>query len=182
MSLHIWGEMVDSATDDPVAAVLSYEPHPKAVAGYVGPPRADNRYVTFPQLVHHFGHEARCLSIGVHMEYLAEVGDFENGDMKATEVVEYHKRCLAAGFYKPVKYTSLSNFGAIHQPLIDAHISDREYRFWIADYLNDFHESRANAIKLLRTHFIGAVQFWSTDAYDVSLVRHDFWPPVHHRH
>lgn len=181
MSLHIWGEMVDTAADDAVAAVLSYEPHPKAVAGYVGPVRSDNRYVTFPQLVHHFHGEARCLSIGVHMEYLAEVGDFESGDMGPGEVVEYHRRCMRAGFYKPVKYCSISQFEAIHGPLVAAGIPDHEYRFWVAQYLHDFQTSRRNAVNLLHHKFFGAVQFWSTEAYDVSLVRHDFWPPVRHR-
>lgn len=172
-SLHVWGNMYDTASDNPVEAVLAVNRHPEAVLGYVGPARPDNRFVTFPQLVHHFHGHARCVSIATHPEYRAEFLDVEDGDATPDQAGPWIKERIKENWFKPGAYVNLSNEDAVRGSLDDEHIRISEVRLILA-----IRDTIEVALSYLRLPDYPAVQYETLGQCDVSVVRRDFWPAV----
>ncbi|HEX8105153.1 MAG TPA: hypothetical protein VF533_21215 [Solirubrobacteraceae bacterium] len=100
----------------------------EAVAGY-----GNGKWPTFAAAKREFPH-AHHIEIDVNGAGIGDAGDFENGDMAASEAGSWAKRRIEAGVHRPVIYFSVSSWGAVIESLHAAGLHRRDVRIWTAHY------------------------------------------------
>lgn len=104
-----------------------------AVMGYIGPVARDNRFVTFPDLVHDFPH-ANKLSVAVHIEYDAELLDIEFQDATPDQFPGWYRRMKLKGEKRPGAYGSRDTIPTVIKLAASAGIPRDEYRILSAHF------------------------------------------------
>lgn len=138
-----------------------------AYAGYLAEP--GQQYVTFPAIVKRFWPHKRCVSLGMVPNSLAEFLDVEPGNPVRTSAgvrASFEFR-LAHRVYRPGFYADQSDMADIVIPGL-AGIPRSEYRLFVANPTGVLHLPPG----------YDACQCRWTDAFDVSVLADDFFPPV----
>lgn len=104
-----------------------------AVMGYIGPVQADNRFVTFPELVRLFPY-ARKVSIATHPELDAEGLDVERFDAGPTDFPGWWRRMMGQHRYRPFVYASRDAMGPVIALMSKDGIARGRYRLLSAHY------------------------------------------------
>ena len=145
------------------------------VAGYV-----DGNYVSYPAIVRRFNGKARCISIGIFLDAIADFADVEQGNPintpeKVRASFEYRKR---HGVWRPGFYGDIDHMHNVILPGL-AGIPRDEYRLWLADW----------TFRIFLPAGYDACQFTDNrrpsgadGPYDTSVInRGTFLPPEHKR-
>jgi hypothetical protein len=119
------GTMFDTI-GDPAATFRGLDV--ESIAAY-----GNGSYANYPAAKREFPN-VPVLEIDVSGEGIGHGGDFERGDMPASEAGRWAKGRIAAGVHRPVIYSSVSSWDAIMQSLKAAGLERDHVRMWTAHY------------------------------------------------
>jgi hypothetical protein len=100
----------------------------ESVAAY-----GNGRYTNYPAAKREFPN-VPVLELDVKGEGIGHGGDFESGDMPASEAGSWAKKRIAAGVHRPVIYFQVSSWEPIMASLRAAGLEREHVRIWTAHY------------------------------------------------
>lgn len=111
--------------------IATVPPNPFAVAGYTS-----GAWPTYEPLVRAFPHAVH-VSINVTSAFHGDFLDCEAGDVPPEDhaaICDWYERDLAAGFWRPGPYASVSNMSGIVSALLARGHKREDFRVWSAHY------------------------------------------------